>query len=108
MGTNIYSDKAGKKFIVFHIESDKSIPALEKFVGGGVLDGIIPSRRKTVPFDIGDYVIYISNHPSGHLSIVPVELDGKIELFEPGTYLLCTPEEFHRNFEESLKWETSQ
>lgn len=108
MSSTIYSDKAGKKFIVFHIESDKSIPALEKFVGGGVTEGVIPTGRRAVPFEIGDYVIYISNHPNGSLSVVPVEIDGEIKLLEAGTYLLCKPEEFDRNFKEALKWETSQ
>lgn len=109
MSSSVYADNSGKKFLAFHISNKDSVRSLEKFVGGTVevVDEtkLIVKGKTDTECEFGDYVVYISNHPSDAMRWVPVEINDEVIFFEAGSYMFCKPEEFHRNFKESLKWE---
>lgn len=89
-------------FLVFHISDAFVFPDLEKFTGGdvGTNNGkmFMSTKQGAKRFDIGDYVIYITD--STPFSRVRVTLDKVRHSLPSDTYLLCKPDEFARNFKE--------
>lgn len=104
MDTKLYRNVDGedRPFLVLHIRDETALDDLGKFTGGkGVMTDMgylvgADNLRKMV--GVGDFVVHL--RPTPPFSRVRITLNGVRTYAPRESFMVCKPDEFHKNFEE--------